>query len=100
MEEKDDWRLTNQEDYLKGVILVHRKYPQYPNNPERDHDHCAFCWTKFSLYDDPEHLKEGYTTMDDYHWICPQCFQDFNDRFQWKVKEAENTTEQTNQGDG
>jgi hypothetical protein len=100
MEEKDDWRLTNQEDYLKGVTLIHRKYRQYPKNSEWDHDHCAFCWAKFSLYNDPEHLKEGYATTVDYHWICPQCFQDFKDRFQWKLIEAENTTKQTNQGDG
>jgi hypothetical protein len=87
-EEKDDWRLTNQENYLKGVTLVHRKYNQSIENPNLDHDHCCFCWAKFSLFDDPEFLKEGYATTDGYHWICSQCFEDFKDRFQWAAHES------------
>ena len=87
-EEKDDWRLTNQENYLKGVKLVRRKYIQSIENPDLDHDHCCFCWAKFSLIDATEFLKEGYATSDGYHWICSQCFEDFKDRFQWAVHES------------
>lgn len=82
-----DWRLTNQENYLKGVSLVHRKYRQYPENPKWDHDHCAFCWAEFSLREAPEALKEGYTTENEYHWVCEKCFADFKDSFQWQVRE-------------
>jgi hypothetical protein len=85
MNKEDDWRLTGQEKYLKGVTLVHRRYKQYDKNPDWDHDHCAFCWAKISLNDDPEHLKEGYSTADDYPWICPKCFEDFKDNFKWTI---------------
>lgn len=36
-------------------------------------------------------LVEGYTTTDehehgaDYHWICMLCFDDFAERFQWRL---------------
>ncbi len=36
-------------------------------------------------------LTEGYTTTAehengaDYHWICKPCFEDFAERFQWRV---------------
>jgi hypothetical protein len=92
MREKDDWRLGGQENYLKGVKLVYRKYRQYAKSPSWDHDHCAFCWAEFFLGDGPEYLKEGYATLDDYHWICPTCFEDFKDLFLWTlvpVEEAE-----------
>ncbi len=100
MEEKDDWRLAGQEKYLKGVTLVHRRYRQYKDNPNWDHDHCAFCWVEFCLEGCAGSIQEGYATQDDYHWICPQCFQDFKDRFQWRVIEAEDHTEQVNEDDG
>jgi transposase len=28
---------------------------------------------------------EGYATLDDYHWICERCFQDFHGQFRWTV---------------
>ena len=28
---------------------------------------------------------KGYSTKDEYHWICPACYKDFKDLFQWKV---------------
>ena len=83
-----DWRLTNQEDYLKGVTLLHRKYRQYKHNENWDHDHCEFCWAEFCLKDCPGSIQEGYSTQDDYHWICPKCFEDFKDQFQWSVVET------------
>ena len=82
----DDWRLTGQEDLVAGVVLVRRKYRQYPTNPEWDHDHCFFCGAKFSLEDAPGLLHEGYSTEDEYRWICDRCFDDFKDRFRWTVK--------------
>ena len=86
MIEKDDWRLNNQEKYLMGVTLVRSLYRQYPYNPEWDHDHCEFCFTKFSLDTRIEDaLQAGYTTTDEYRWICQTCFEDFKEMFKWKV---------------
>jgi len=45
MREPNDWRLMNQERYLKGVTLSWRAY--VPANPTNDHDHCEFCQAKF-----------------------------------------------------
>jgi hypothetical protein len=88
MQEDGDWRLRGQENYLKGVTLVHRKYRQYESDPNWDHDHCEFCWTEFCLKDNPTSIQEGYATQDDYHWICAKCFEDFKASFQWSVIEA------------
>ena len=79
--------MQGEERYLMGVTLIHRKYRLYPKDPEWDHDHCEFCGDKFSLYNNPEHLKEGYATEDDYRWICSTCFHDFKDDFKWKIIE-------------
>jgi hypothetical protein len=84
---EDDWRRQGQERFLKGVTLVHRKYRPYQKNPNWDHDHCEFCGATFSMLDDPTHLKDGYATEDDYRWVCPTCFEDFQDEFKWAVKE-------------
>lgn len=81
MIEKDDWRLNGQEDYLAGKALYFRKWVTL--NKEWDHEHCEFCWAKISEY--PDTLHEGYTTEDGYYWICPECFHDFKELFQWKL---------------
>ena len=78
----DDWRLTGQEDYLMGVTLFFKNY--YDRKTTTDHDHCEFCSVKFSeSY--PDTLQEGYATAGDYRWICPSCFEDFKDMFQFKT---------------
>jgi hypothetical protein len=77
----DDWRLCGQERYLKGVSLIKRQYEAFRQG--WDHDHCEFCGLKFS--DSQTDLKIGYVTLDNYHWICLNCFKDFNGLFQWNV---------------
>ena len=52
--------------------------------PTWDHDHWSFCWTKFAMEDYPGVLHDGYCTLDEYHWICSQCFDDFKDLFDWR----------------
>lgn len=79
----NDWRLQGQEKYLKGVVLQRKKYQRY--RPGWDHDHCEFCGAKFSE-GLPDTLHEGYSTTDNYHWICDDCFKDFKDQFEWKVQ--------------
>jgi len=36
---------------------------------------------------DADMLQEGYCTLDEYHWICPECFRDFREMFGWQVVE-------------
>jgi len=91
MRSDNDWRLQGQEKYLKGIKLVRRKYRQYAKNPDWDHDHCSFCWVEFCLKENCDSLKEGYATLDDYHWICPTCFEDFKDLFNWEVVSEPNS---------
>jgi len=81
----NDWRLQGQEKYLKGVTLYLKKYYKYKGTC--DHDHCEFCWAKFSIEGLPDAIDEGYATKDNYHWICKSCFGDFKELFQWKVDE-------------
>jgi len=66
MREPNDWRLTNQERYLKGATLVRRSYA--PARAENDHDHCQFCFAKFMSAGVPDSLCEGYSTPDGYGW--------------------------------
>ncbi len=85
MVDPSDWRILNQETYLKGVALQWRTYRRYPKNPDWDHDHCSFCREKFIVESYPDVLHEGYCTLDEYHWICGKCFDDFREMFQWRV---------------
>jgi hypothetical protein len=85
MRERNDWRLMNQERYLKGATLVWRSYE--PASSKNDHDHCEFCQTKF-MRGGADTLHEGYSTSDRQRWVCKQCFDDFVDLFGWKVTGA------------
>ena len=80
MVEKNDWRLMNQEKYLKNKNLLHINYNQEKNH---DHDHCAFCMEKFTT-----EQHKGYCTEDYYYWICEKCFDDFKGLFNWTVVET------------
>ena len=78
----DDWRLTNQEEFLAGRMLAWRRWSAA--RPGSDHDHCEFCWAEFGDQADDEVVNEGWTTVEDsYHWVCPACFEDFRERFGW-----------------
>ena len=80
----EDWRLQGQEKYLTGVELCRKRYRR--TSQAWDHDHCEFCSEKFAEEDlIPDSLHEGYATPDSYRWICPQCFEDFKEQFQWRV---------------
>jgi hypothetical protein len=80
----DDWRLAGQERYLQGATLHRARWT--PPRPEWDHDHCEFCWAKFMDAELPEILHEGYTTADQSRWVCQSCFEDFKDRFAWRIE--------------
>ena len=74
-----DWRLTNQEKYLKNKVLILKDYKN--RTTSTDHDHCEFCFDKFS--EEEQDIHRGYCTVDNYHWICPYCYEDFKELFQW-----------------
>ena len=61
MIDESDWRLQGQEKFLQGVVLVKRRYRSHSQNPDRDHDHCEFCWAKFMVEGNPDSLHEGYS---------------------------------------
>jgi hypothetical protein len=84
----DDWRLAGQERYLVGAILRLENY--VPPSEIWDHDHCDFCWEKFTFGDNTAGLKRGYTTLDHSHWICEKCFHDFQSRFKLTLDESSN----------
>lgn len=77
----DDWRRQGQEKFLRKATLVFRQYN--PNSAAWEHDHCEFCGSRFSLMDGD--LNAGYSTIDGYHWICTQCYNDFKEEFEWRV---------------
>ena len=83
--EKDDWRLKGTEDYLQGAALMLTRYIR--RSEWDDHEHCDFCWAKFSEYEGD--LREGYVAKVDGqdYWICPVCCRDFKERFGWTVEE-------------
>ena len=77
---KNDWRLTNQMNYLFRKTVVRKQYESFRKGWE--HDHCEFCGTQITALS-----PIAYATEDDYHWICDTCFRDFREMFKWKVKE-------------
>jgi hypothetical protein len=82
--DKTDWRLSSgQEKYLTGITLTHRQWRE--SRPGWNHDHCEFCWAEFAAQDMPDVLHEGWTTPDEYRWICETCFRDFRDSFNWVI---------------
>jgi hypothetical protein len=81
-----DWRLRGQQKYLRGLGLVRRRWSQ--TREGWDHDHCQFCWAKFATTADADALHEGWTTRDEYWWICDVCFNDFQGQFCWTVTEG------------
>ncbi len=84
MMHKDDWRLDGIDDdyFLIGETLIKHNYETIGTN---DHDHCEFCFSKFSFLDGDLHF--GYSTTDNYTWICEECFNDFKELFNWTVIE-------------
>ncbi|MFZ2269319.1 MAG: hypothetical protein WAV95_17225 [Azonexus sp.] len=83
MRETNDWRLTNQATYLKGVALVRRSYAAAHEG--NDHDHCEFCFSKFMVDGLCGTLSAGYATLDGARWICEACYSDFADLFDWRL---------------
>jgi len=83
----DDWRLAGQERFLAGRPLEWAAWWEF--RPGWDHDRCSFCWAEISDQPVGEHVSynAAWVTADDnYHWVCPACFEDFADRFSWSIE--------------
>lgn len=78
---KNDWRITNQEDYLKDKMMKKIKYKDVAS--DTSHDHCAFCWDKISAAKND--LHDAYCTLDEKHFVCEACFNDFKKSFNFKL---------------
>lgn len=74
----DDWRLANQMKYLYRKKLIRTLFER--ENEEWDHEHCQFCCDKIS------ESEMAYATENKYYWICPECFGDFKEMFEWTVE--------------
>lgn len=79
--DNNDWRIRWQEDYLKGKTLYYHKYEPWSKN--WDHEHCEFCMKKIGQTEDSFH--EGYSTLDDFYWICLNCYEDFKESFLFNI---------------
>ena len=76
----NDWRLLDQEEYLKGKTLKHSKWVTLRES--WDHDHCEFCNETIH-----EATQMAYCTTDYYYWICEECYNDFKEMFEWVLEE-------------
>ncbi|MGN6125258.1 MAG: hypothetical protein ACTHON_01725 [Humibacter sp.] len=85
---EEDWRLTDQEAYLASRSLRFARWTPY--RPDWDHDHCDFCFAEISNNTTGHaDYNEAWVTADDgYTWVCPQCFNEFRERFHWVVVDA------------
>jgi len=84
-----DWRLQCQEKYLKEKVFELKEYER--PRKEWDHEHCEFCGKKIvekTRIDEfkEEVIFEAYVNKAD-QWICPDCFEDFKAKFEFKLKE-------------
>lgn len=93
--------MGQERDLPPGTALVFKRYRARSESWE--HEHCLFCSTKFMdpdfseahrsfIEEHEEVLTEGYTTTDkheqgaDWHWVCPQCVEDFSSEFRLHVE--------------
>ncbi|MEA5039040.1 MAG: hypothetical protein VB086_04300 [Clostridiaceae bacterium] len=77
--ENNDWRIRWQEDYLKNRTFYLHPYIAW--SKRWDHEHCEFCWKKIEANSDRE---EWYSTIDDYYWVCKECFNDYKERLSFR----------------
>ena len=55
-----------------------------------DADHCEICGAKFATFDGEDILHEGWTTPDEYYWMCDTCFSLLRSHFEWHIIEHPN----------
>ena len=89
----EDWRLDGQEEFLMNKKLAWVKFEEKLYG---DHDHCDFCWLKFS--EEATDLHYGYLTyikvgprrnITQAAWICEECYNDFKEMFHWTLENSD-----------
>ena len=78
----NDWRLTNQMNYLFRKRLIKGGFKPYREGWE--HEHCEFCAERIDIT-----APEAYSTEDRYYWVCSECYHDFKTMFEWEVSDCE-----------
>lgn len=79
MIEKDDWRLLNNVEYLKGLSIN-------PTDGEELAKHmphlkkCIFCWNKVN----GKSYQAWFIPEDMSCCICEECYNDFKEMFKWR----------------
>ena len=61
--------------FTKVKKTLPKEYIDNLEKPELFHEHCSFCWDKVEENKDKKH----YCTLDNYHWICNDCYNDFKE---------------------
>lgn len=86
---KEDWRIEYYNGHLNGKTFQFAKFKSTKTN---NHEHCEFCWK--TITDVPDVIecdREGYWLLNEKsmqtNWVCKDCFEEFRDRFNFKVKE-------------
>lgn len=80
----NDWRYAGQD---KGHLNAVWSWGNWrSDNPNNDHDHCEYCWAKFSARGGDD-LIQGWHDEGCQRWICDNCFQVFATHFQYKTAE-------------
>ena len=80
MLQKNDWRIMSQDSYIHGRSFKKNVYHAY--RPGWDHDHCIYCTEKFAEEKlSSGSIQEGYSTIDEGLWVCPQCYEDFKNYY-------------------
>lgn len=88
METMKDYReqllecISDSNGQLNNLTFELREFKGYTLG---DHSHCELCWAVISDIDDPEYFNEGYYCCETHVWLCKQCFQDFAQRFGWRI---------------
>lgn len=79
-----DWRV----DLLENVSDTHGMLFEPKNfiaQSSSDHIHCSICFKTIcggnSVYN-----NSGFYCKESGDWLCKQCFNDFKDQFDWKLK--------------
>lgn len=75
----NDWRLTNQMNYLYRKVLKKQAFKVYRDGWE--HEHCEFCSKRID-----KNTKVAYSSENNYYWICKKCYEDFKNLFEWTVQ--------------
>jgi hypothetical protein len=68
----DQWWEGLKRAELTGATLVRRVWTRPKGDEWYDHDHCNYCFAKFSDTE-PNALREGFATLDEAVWVCSDC---------------------------